>query len=455
MLSDFKCGQVMHRRDLLRCVPAALLASHRVAATHDIAAARRFPDGFLWGVATSGYQVEGNSVNADIWLLEHVKPTIFSEASGDACDSYTRWREDLDLVSGLGLNAFRFSLEWSRIEPEPDCFSLAMLEHYRRIVDGCLTRGLSPVVSFSHFALPRWFAARGGWLASDACARYARYCERAARHLGDRIGYALTFNEPNIMRVLRLLAPSPEFIAVRRAMLKAAARATGGTHFTTGLVANDEDVDRIGANMIDAHRRAYVAIKSVRPEIAVGASISLSDDQAADGSAAARRHVEAKRRDAYGGWLRALRATADFIGVQNYDRSRYGHHGLLGAPAHAQRNHHGVEIYPRSLGNAVHYAHMATGKPVLVTENGLDTEDDALRAAYIPAALAGLHGAIADGVPVLGYLHWSLLDNYEWSLGYAYRYGLFSVDRQTFVRTRKASAEVLSAIAMANAVTAP
>jgi beta-glucosidase len=156
----------------------------------------------------------------------------------------------------------------------------------------------------------------------------------------------------------------------------------------------------------------------------------------------------------YEPWLDALRASADFIGVQNYDRTRIGREGALGPAPGARLNHHGVEIYPASLGNAVRYAHQATGKPILVTENGLDTEDDALRAAYIPAALAGLHRAIAERIPVLGYLHWSLLDNYEWSLGYAYRYGLFSVDRTSFMRQRKPSAGVLGAIASENALPA-
>jgi beta-glucosidase len=304
------------------------------------------------------------------------------------------------------------------------------------------------VVSFNHFACPRWFAARGGWTARAAPALYARYCERAAHHLGAGIGYALTFNEPNIMKVLRWLAPSPEFIAARMAMLKEAARATGSRRFITGLVADEADLDRIHQGMLEAHRQAYRAIKAARPGLPVGASISLSDDQPV-GSAS---HVDEKRRDVYEPWLRELRATADFIGVQNYDRTRFGPDGRLGPPAGALLNRHGVEIYPRSLGNAVRYAHQATGKAILVTENGLDTEDDAQRAAYIPAALDGLHAAIADGIPVLGYLHWSLLDNYEWTLGYGYRYGLFSVDRATFRRRRKASAGVLSSIAIANAL---
>jgi beta-glucosidase len=443
----------MDRRTMLKSIPAALLPQgHAVLAAGATAGAgtRKFPANFLWGAATAGYQVEGNNVNADIWLLEHVKPTIFAEPSGDACDSFALWQEDLGLVRGLGLNAYRFSLEWARIEPAEGKFSRAMLDHYKRMIEACRASNVTPVVTFNHFACPIWFAARGGWTASDAPGLYARYCERAARHLGAAIGFALTFNEPNIMQVLRRFLPSPEFVATRRAMLTAAGQATGSQHFVTGLVANDEDVDAMLGPMIAAHKQSYQAIKSVHPGLPVGASISISDDQAVGSP----KYVEEKRQEVYSAWLEALRATGDFIGVQNYDRTLLGANGVASPPAGARLTQHGVEIYPDALGNAVRYVHHATGKPIIVTENGLDSKDDTPRAAYIPAALSGLHRAIADGIPVLGYLYWSLLDNYEWSLGYAYQYGLFEVDRETFRRSRKPSATVLSEIATRNALPA-
>ena len=114
-----------------------------------------FPDGFLWGAATAAHQVEGGNVNNDHWEMEHAPHSPFAEPSGDACDSYHRWREDLDLVAGAGLNTYRFSLEWSRIEPEEGEFSRAALDHYRRIIDGCRERGLNPLVTLVHFTQPR------------------------------------------------------------------------------------------------------------------------------------------------------------------------------------------------------------------------------------------------------------------------------------------------------------
>ncbi|HEX7742952.1 MAG TPA: family 1 glycosylhydrolase, partial [Sphingobium sp.] len=132
-----------------------------------------FPKGFLWGAATAAHQVEGNNVNSDSWALEHVKPTMFAEPSGDAANSFELWPTDLDLVRNMGLNTYRFSLEWARIEPEPGQFSVAMLDHYKAMIEGCRARGLTPVVTFNHFTTPRWFAAMNGWADPQAPSRFA------------------------------------------------------------------------------------------------------------------------------------------------------------------------------------------------------------------------------------------------------------------------------------------
>jgi len=153
-----------------------------------------FPKGFLWGAATSGHQIEGNDVNSDTWLLEHVKPTLYVESSGDADDSLNRWSEDLDLVKALGLNSYRFSLEWSRIEPSPGEFSHAYLDYYARIIDGCNDRGLRAVVTFNHANCPAWFAAQGYWKNPQSPELFARFCERAAKRLAAGMSYAATLN---------------------------------------------------------------------------------------------------------------------------------------------------------------------------------------------------------------------------------------------------------------------
>ncbi len=439
------------RRAFITASGAALatraLATPAIAATHGKRPQGRFPNGFLWGAATSGHQTEGNDTASDTWLLENVKPSVFVEPSRDACNSFELWAKDLDLVRDFGLNTYRFSIEWSRIEPEPGLFSQAMLDHYRRMIDGCRDRGLTPMVTFNHFTCPRWFSANDGWLSEKSPVLFARYCEHAARRLADGIGYATTLNEPNVMRLLKWMNLPAPLLAAQRAMLIAAARATGAVAFSAANAANVEDLDRQMAHLLAAHAAGRAAIKSVRPDLPVGLSLAVQDDQAV-GSDVER---DAKRDYCYGAWLRAV-AHDDFIGVQNYDRTRIGPSGPLPPPAAAPRNGMGQEIYPPSLGDAVRYVHAATGLAVIVTENGLDTTDDAQRAAYIPAALEGLKSAMDAGVPVRGYVHWSLLDNFEWVFGYGPKYGLVAVDRQTFRRTPKPSAAVYGAIARRNAI---
>jgi len=406
-----------------------------------------FPPDFLWGAATAGHQVEGNNTASDLWLLENQRPTVFAEPSGDACNSLMLWPRDLDLARQLGLNSYRFSIEWARIEPEPGMFSIAMLDHYKTMIEGCRERGLTPLVTFNHFTAPRWFAAQGGWTSSAAPDRFARFCERAARHLGGEIGYAMTLNEPNILPLLRSLGLPPALWETTRASLSAAARASGTERFVAGNVANVEDIDVMLPTLIAGHRAGRAAIKSVRPDLPVGVTLAIVDDQAV-GRDSLR---DARRAELYGAWLEAARGD-DFIGVQNYERARWDAQGRLPPPPGAKLNDMGGEVYAPSLAGAVRYVHEMTGLPTLVTEHGVGTDDDALRAELIPSALADLKAAIDDGVPVKGYVHWSLLDNFEWIFGYKRRFGLVAVDRLTFRRTPKPSAGVLGAIARRNAL---
>jgi len=313
------------------------------------------------------------------------------------------------------------------------------------MIEGCRTRGLTPIVTFNHFTAPRWFSARGGWLNRDAPGLFATYCERAARHLAAGIGYALTFNEPNLMRLLRSVGLPPPVQALQREMLAAAARTLGTPRFSAANAMNFDDVDATLPIMVAAHHAARAAIKSVRQDLPVGFSLALFDDQAV-GDPATRDRA---RLDLYSGWFEAAQED-DFFGVQNYERARYDANGRMPPPAGAQLNWSGAEVHAPSLAGAVRYAHEVTGLPILVTEHGVGTDDDRLRGEFIPAALKELKKAMDDGVPVLGYTHWSLLDNFEWIFGFKPRYGLVSVDRRTFVRTPKPSASILGEIAKRN-----
>ena len=438
---------ILSRRDMLTASVAAIAAGPAAAAKpRAVAPSASFPQGFLWGAATAGHQVEGNNSNSDCWVMENVTPTVFSEPSRDADNSFALWETDLDLVQRLGLNTYRFSLEWARIEPEEGLFSVAMLDHYRAMIAGCRARGLTPMVTFNHYTTPRWFAAAGGWTNVKAPALFARYCDRAARHLAAGIGYATTLNEPNIMNILRVVLPPPVF-EMQRAMLVAAARATASAKFVGGNAVNPEDIDTTTAHLVAGHKAGRAAIKAVRPDLPVGVSLAMFDDQAV-GKNSIR---DAMRAKLYQPWLDAVRGD-DFLGVQNYERKLWGDKGPLPPPPGSETGYMGSEVYAPSLAGAVRYAHAASGVPIIVSEHGVGTSDDNVRARLIPAALAGLKQAMADGVPVIGYVHWSLIDNFEWISGYKTKFGLHSFDPVTFARTAKPSAAVLGAIARRNAL---
>ena len=405
-----------------------------------------FPKGFLWGTATAGHQVEGNNVNSDVWFVENVKPSVYAEPSGDAANSFELWGRDMDLVKGMGLNTYRFSLEWARIEPEPGMFSIAMLDHYKAMIEGCRARGLTSVVTFNHFTTPRWFAARGGWSHADAPDLFARFCDKAARHLANGIGYATTLNEPNLSGVLEYLLPG-NLLTADKAMAEAAAKALGVPHFeaANGLFVRDRVATQAG--LLRGHKLGRAAIKSVRSDLPVGVSLALLDDQAV-GRNSLRDQMRAKF---YLSWLEAARGD-DFLGVQNYERALWSSTGKQPMPPGSKTNSMGAEVYPPSLAGAVRYAHAVSGCPIIVTEHGVGTDDDAIRAWLIPAALAELKKVIDEGVPVNGYLHWSLVDNFEWVFGYRIRFGLHTLDRATFERKAKPSAGVFADIARRNSL---
>jgi beta-glucosidase len=412
-----------------------------------------FPDGFLWGVATSGHQTEGHNTASDTWFAEHVTPTVFREPSGPACDSYHRWREDLDLVAGMGLSAYRFSVEWARVEPSPGVFDDDALAHYGAIIGRCRELGLAPVVTYNHFTCPHWFAARGGWLADDAAGRFALYCDEVTRRIGAGIAYAVTLNEPDLPRLLSWIGLPDVVYDLQRQTLDVAAKAAGVDRYRLGNVVVPEEYDAIEAGYAAAHVAARQAIRARRPDLPVGLSLAIVDDQVSGDDTSLR---DRKREEVYGRWLR-LAADDDFLGVQNYERAVYDGAGPVAPPDLADgstdRNHMGSDIYPPSLAGAVRYAYAAAGVPILVSEHGIAHDDDTHRAAFIEPALRGLRDAIADGVPVLGYLHWTLLDNFEWVFGYDVKLGLVAVDRTTFARTPKPSAAVYARVARANDVT--
>jgi beta-glucosidase len=424
-----------------RIVLAGLAATTAIWASRGYAATRRtMPKGFLWGAAISAHQSEGNDVNSDSWLLENLPETVYKEPSGDACDSYHRYEQDFAIARSIGLNCYRFGIEWARIEPEPGRFSQAELDHYVQVLASCRAHGLLPIVTYNHFTVPRWFAMRGGWEVPDSADLFARFCERATRSLGDQIGMASPFNEANIHLLVKLLrkVATPEYVAKRAAMVAAAARATNSPHFSSILFT---DPDRIDANLLNAHAKAYQAIKSGPGKFPVGVTLTT---QAIEAVGAGSLAAESESM-LYGNWWDAVNAS-DFIGVQAYTRFRVDSKGIVPPPQGAELTAAGYEYYPQALGQMIRLAARKTRKPIYVTESGIGTDDDTRRSAWLDACVAQVERCLADGIDVKSYIYWSLLDNFEWTRGYGQRFGLVAVDRGNFVRTPKPSSRHLAEI---------
>jgi len=384
----------------------------------------KFPEGFLWGAATAAHQIEGGNFNNDWWAWEHDPGSGCAEPSGDACDSLHRWPEDVALVSVMGLGAYRFSLEWSRIEPAEGEFSVAALDHYRRICAACHDLGITPVVTFHHFTTPTWLSVRGGWEAADAPDRFARFVSRSVAHLGDLIGWACTINELNVVGVM------------------------GYTVGSSPPGVKDDLARHLGVNeaMVRAHRLAVSALRSGPGDFPVGLTLSMDELVAEPGGEVVRDAALEILED------RFLRATEgdDFVGVQCYSRMHFGPEGQAPNDPEVPTTQMGYEYWPQAVEHCARRAAAVTGLPVLVTENGIATEDDAQRVAYLTEALRGVRRCLDDGVDVRGFFVWSLLDNFEWSLGYRPKFGLHRVDPETFARHPKPSASWFGAVARSN-----
>ncbi|WP_426573081.1 glycoside hydrolase family 1 protein [Aquihabitans sp. McL0605] len=393
------------------------------------AAPAPFPSGFLIGASTAAHQIEGNNTASDWWSLENSGSALVKEPSLDAADSLHRWPDDLDLVAELGFDSYRFSIEWARIEPVPGRISAAMVQHYGRIIEGCRVRGIEPVVTLHHFTVPRWFQAAGSWTADDATERFLRYVD-ALRAILEPVRWAVTINEPNIAAVMS------RFSTARKGDDVDAGHDLPGVPLPAPHGATT-------AGFIEAHHAATDLLHEQHPEMKVGWTVASQ----AIGSIPGGEDVAARWFDQVEGQFLRESTGDDFVGVQSYTRNVIGPDGAVRDDPEEDRTLTGWEYWPAALEQAVRDARRVVGDvPILVTENGIATDDDERRIDYTSAALAGLQRAMADGIDVRGYLHWSLLDNYEWG-SYRPTFGLASWDPATFDRTAKPSARWLGAVA--------
>src|SRR6266567_3583313 len=272
-----------------------------------------FPSTFFWGIASAAHQVEGGNAYNDNWVLEHVPDNPYVESSGDACDHYHLYRKDIGLFAELGFTLYRFSLEWSRIEPEEGEFSLAQLDRYRRMLATCHEHGITPMVTFHHFTSPRWLAASGGWEAQDTLEKFARYCERTMAHLGDLIPLACTLNEVNIGPLI------------------------------ANLMGHDMSAMRGEPSFAEAaHRRAVEVIKAGPGKTSVGVTLAMQEIQAGPGGEEMAARMRRELLDVY---LERTRGD-DFIGVQTYSRHRVGPDGPLGPEEGVEGTQMDYEFWP-------------------------------------------------------------------------------------------------------------
>lgn len=381
-----------------------------------------FPDGFLWGASTAAHQVEGGNVGSDWWQREHghLAGAAVEEPSGDAADSYHRYPEDMRLLADAGLTAYRFSIEWARIEPERGFVSRAQLDHYRRMVDTARDLGLEPMVTLHHFTNPAWFARADAWHASSSVDAFARYVEAALPVLDD-VDLVCTINEPNMVSVLS----DPE---------------VGFPH--AGL---PPGIPRVTDHLVAAHARAVELVRAAGCR--AGWSVATQAYQPEPGAEEVARAYGWSREDVF------LEAAAgdDWVGVQAYTRTRITPEGPIPPAEGTERTLTGWEYYPPAVGDGIRNAWERAGVPVFVTENGIATGDDARRIAYSTGALEAVLECLADGVDVRGYLHWSALDNYEWG-SFRPTFGLIGWDPLSFERLPKPSLAWLGDVARANAL---
>lgn len=418
-----------------------------------------FPE-FLLGAATAAHQVEGNNIHSDFWAMEQMKYSSFNEPSLDAVDHYNRYREDIDLLAEAGLNAYRFSIEWARIEPKQGVYDLKEVEHYKDVITYCKSKGVEPIVTMHHFSSPKWLIEEGGWENEKTIEAFAKYCTCVIQEIGDMLTYICTINEANMGLELAAIMRSymkqvhqdaknansdiqvgvklemPDDMQEKMAELSQVFGGIDPTKVHTFLSMRTEAGDRL---IMRAHETARNAMKRLYPHLKIGVTLSLHDLQVQPGGEvnAAKEWEEEFRH-----YLPYIK-NDDFFGLQNYTRKLVGPEGALPVPEGMEKTQMGYEFYPQALANLIRRVNKELDIPIIITENGVAVDDDKRRETFIKEALTGVMDCIAEGIPVCGYMYWSLLDNFEWQMGYKKTFGLIEVDRKTQKRVPKNSLKFL------------
>ncbi len=373
---------------------------------------QKFPKDFLWGVAYSSHQVEGNNKND--WTRWEDQGKVAKEKSGLACDSWNLFKEDHQLAQDLGCGGFRMSLEWSRIEPSEGEFSQEALAHYKKILQNIKKRGMKRVVTLWHWGLPLWFADNYGWHKKESVEYFARYCQRVIEELGDEIDVFLTLNEPTVPLNKGYLAGV----------------------FPPGKI-SPWNYFRARKNMIEAHKKCYKLIKKSFPQLPVGITQFCNTFE----SRGFLKKLFEKFQDFYNwGFVKNGQDYHDFIGIDYY--ATFEPRMIPPSIRKTTQNRWtdiGWGIYPQGIYDICWQAKEKFDKPIYIFENGLADFKDKYRTEFIQEHLEYLKKAIDQGADIRGYFHWSLLDNFEWNCGYGPKFGLCEVDFKTMKRIPRKS----------------
>lgn len=389
-----------------------------------------FPEGFLWGASTSAHQVEGGNSNNDWWAWEQAGRA--KEPSGTAADSWNRYGDDLDIAESMGLTAVRLSVEWSRIEPEPGRFSEEAVAHYAEVLADAKARGLQTMLVLWHFTSPAWLAERGGWTWCEAPVRFADYAAFVASRVGHLVDHWVTVNEAN-------------------------------TYVWRGYIRGDWPPGRTSAwpagytcyrRLAQAHR---LARQRIRAAIGEGTPVGLAHvmawpHPAEHGGGFSTPMIALWNLLANDLFLDMVASDLDWLGVQYYHDSPAKTFSIANEDGGSPRTDLGWRIVPKGLYEVVMRASRRYRVPIIVTENGLADALDVQRGRFIVDHLAWLAKAIEDGADVRGYLHWSLIDNFEWGEGFGPRFGLCEVDYRTLERHLRPSGALFGRIVACNGV---
>jgi len=425
----------------------------------------RFPKGFLWGAATSAHQVEGDCTNNDWTAWEnsydnnanpHIKN---SDKSGKASDHWNRYKDDLLLLKDIGCNSYRFSVEWSKLVPQPGAWSQAAADHYIEMCATMRDLNIEPNLTLHHFTLPQWLAAKGGFEHPDSVKYFADYTQRTAETLGPYVDFWATFNEPVVFAFLGwvrgIWPPGKQDLCLAARVLANILEAhQQAYHILHKTVLQDADGDgvpcRVGIvksiTVFDPARKWWL------PDWLTTLALDrLYNSALLDAFRTERFKFNLFNTLRFTKELPGLSDTLDWIGVNYYTQflTKIDLKSDLNMRIYPRKKLAKTDmdwaVYPAGLYRALRMV-QSFGVPIYVTENGIATQDDQLRERYISQHIDAMHEAILDNIDVQGYYYWSLMDNFEWAEGFEKRFGLYHVDYRTQKRSLKNGTKIYSDI---------